>query len=210
MSPMDGARRANAVLDRDEVDSVLSGKFYSRTNDSDRRRSSSRVRPKAGGALQVICISMSEGPRAARRDGRKLKGGVSRRPTAAPHPFALARSISTPCPRALNEADRGTNGRALQRCKTPQDRCRATLSGGVSASPPSAEPWGRGRVRHRGCPPGQLDLGVSLLFSQARPKQLDLPRRTTSSRSVGTRSKPKTLGLPSAGGPNRTRARPTR
>jgi hypothetical protein len=57
MLPMDGARRARAVLDRDEVESVLSGEFYS-PNDAARR-------PKlVGGASEkpahykVICISM--------------------------------------------------------------------------------------------------------------------------------------------------------
>jgi hypothetical protein len=57
MLPMDGARRARAVLDRDEVNSVLSGEFYS-PNDTTRR-------PKlVGGASEkpahykVICISM--------------------------------------------------------------------------------------------------------------------------------------------------------
>src|SRR3954452_14248744 len=58
MIPMDGARRASAVLDRDEVESVLSGKFYSPAEGSERR-------PKliAGGSdkpshYKVICISM--------------------------------------------------------------------------------------------------------------------------------------------------------
>jgi hypothetical protein len=55
---MDGARRATAVLDRDEVESVLSGKFYSQPPEEERR-------PKliAGGSekpahYKVICISM--------------------------------------------------------------------------------------------------------------------------------------------------------
>jgi hypothetical protein len=58
MLPMDGARRARAVLDRDEVDSVLSGEFYTPGSEPTRR-------PKlVGGATEkpahykVICISM--------------------------------------------------------------------------------------------------------------------------------------------------------
>ncbi len=59
MIPMDGARRASAVLDRDEVESVLSGKFYAPQEGADERR------PKliAGASdkpshYKVICISM--------------------------------------------------------------------------------------------------------------------------------------------------------
>ena len=58
MLPMDGARRARAVLDRDEVESVLSGEFYSPATES-------KPRPKlvAGASekpahYKVICISM--------------------------------------------------------------------------------------------------------------------------------------------------------
>ena len=58
MLPMDGARKQAHVLDRDEVEGVLSGKFYSPSGDPDRR-------PKliAGGTekpahYKVICISM--------------------------------------------------------------------------------------------------------------------------------------------------------
>jgi len=57
MSPMDGARRASAVLDRDEVDSVLSGEFYSRANDSDRRPKLISASDKPA-HYKVICISM--------------------------------------------------------------------------------------------------------------------------------------------------------
>jgi hypothetical protein len=58
MSPMDGARRASAVLDRDEVDSVLSGKFYSPTNDSDRRPKLIAGASDKPAHYKVICISM--------------------------------------------------------------------------------------------------------------------------------------------------------
>ena len=37
MLPMDGARKQAHVLDRDEVEGVLSGKFYSPSADPDRR-----------------------------------------------------------------------------------------------------------------------------------------------------------------------------
>jgi hypothetical protein len=58
MSPMDGARRASAVLDRDEVDSVLSGKFYSPTSDSDRRPKLIAGASDKPAHYKVICISM--------------------------------------------------------------------------------------------------------------------------------------------------------
>ena len=58
MMPMDGARRASAVLDRDEVDSVLSGKFYSPTNDSDRRPKLIAGASDKPAHYKVICISM--------------------------------------------------------------------------------------------------------------------------------------------------------
>ena len=58
MIPMDGARRASAVLDRDEVDSVLSGKFYSPTNDSDRRPKLIAGASDKPAHYKVICISM--------------------------------------------------------------------------------------------------------------------------------------------------------
>ena len=58
MTPMDGARRASAVLDRDEVDSVLSGKFYSPTSESDRRPKLIAGASDKPAHYKVICISM--------------------------------------------------------------------------------------------------------------------------------------------------------
>jgi hypothetical protein len=58
MSPMDGARRAQAVLDRDEVDSVLSGKFYSPASDTDRRPKLIAGASDKPAHYKVICISM--------------------------------------------------------------------------------------------------------------------------------------------------------
>ena len=58
MIPMDGARRASAVLDRDEVDSVLSGKFYSPASESDRRPKLIAGASDKPAHYKVICISM--------------------------------------------------------------------------------------------------------------------------------------------------------
>ena len=57
MSPMDGARRAT-VLDRDEVESVLSGKFYSPASESDRRPKLIAGASDKPAHYKVICISM--------------------------------------------------------------------------------------------------------------------------------------------------------
>jgi hypothetical protein len=58
MIPMDGARRASAVLDRDEVESVLSGKFYSPGEASDRRPKLIAGASDKPAHYKVICISM--------------------------------------------------------------------------------------------------------------------------------------------------------
>ena len=58
MLPMDGARRARAVLDRDEVDSVLSGEFYSPPNDANRRPKLVAGASEKPAHYKVICISM--------------------------------------------------------------------------------------------------------------------------------------------------------
>ena len=57
MIPMDGARRASAVLDRDEVESVLSGKFYS-PGASERRPKLLAGASEKPAHYKVICISM--------------------------------------------------------------------------------------------------------------------------------------------------------
>lgn len=57
MLPMDGARRARAVLDRDEVDSVLSGEFYT-PNDGTRRPKLVAGATEKPAHYKVICISM--------------------------------------------------------------------------------------------------------------------------------------------------------
>jgi hypothetical protein len=54
---MDGARRA-AVLDRDEVESVLSGKFYSPASEADRRPKLIAGASDKPAHYKVICISM--------------------------------------------------------------------------------------------------------------------------------------------------------
>jgi hypothetical protein len=58
MLPMDGARRARAVLDRDEVESVLSGEFYSPPNDTARRPKLVAGASEKPAHYKVICISM--------------------------------------------------------------------------------------------------------------------------------------------------------
>ena len=58
MSPMDGSRRTSAVLDRDEVESVLSGQFYSPTHDSERRPKLIASGSDKPSHYKVICISM--------------------------------------------------------------------------------------------------------------------------------------------------------
>jgi hypothetical protein len=55
---MDGARRASAVLDRDEVDSVLSGKFYSPASHTDGRAKLIAGASDKPAHYKVICISM--------------------------------------------------------------------------------------------------------------------------------------------------------
>ena len=57
MIPMDGARRASAVLDRDEVESVLSGKFYAPADDGRRPKLIAGSTDKPA-HYKVICISM--------------------------------------------------------------------------------------------------------------------------------------------------------
>jgi hypothetical protein len=58
MLPMDGARRARAVLDRDEVESVLSGEFYSPPGDAARRPKLVAGASEKPAHYKVICISM--------------------------------------------------------------------------------------------------------------------------------------------------------
>jgi len=60
MIPMDGARRssASAILDRDEVESVLSGKFYTKADDSERRPKLLAGASDKPAHYKVICISM--------------------------------------------------------------------------------------------------------------------------------------------------------
>src|SRR5215470_4823364 len=58
MIPMDGARRASAVLDRDEVESVLSGKFYTPADDDGRRPKLIAGSTDKPAHYKVICISM--------------------------------------------------------------------------------------------------------------------------------------------------------
>lgn len=55
---MDGARRATAVLDRDEVESVLSGKFYSPPAEEERRPKLIAGASEKPAHYKVICISM--------------------------------------------------------------------------------------------------------------------------------------------------------
>ncbi|HMJ51057.1 MAG TPA: hypothetical protein VK540_03255 [Polyangiaceae bacterium] len=57
MLPMDGARRARAVLDRDEVNSVLSGEFYA-PNEGGRRPKLVTGASEKPAHYKVICISM--------------------------------------------------------------------------------------------------------------------------------------------------------
>ena len=57
MVPMDGARRASSILDRDEVESVLSGKFYSPPAGGDRPKLVAQS-PDKPAHYKVICISM--------------------------------------------------------------------------------------------------------------------------------------------------------
>ena len=56
--PMDGARRASAVLDRDEVEGVLSGAFYSPAAESDRAPKLIAGATEKPAHYKVICISM--------------------------------------------------------------------------------------------------------------------------------------------------------
>jgi len=58
MLPMDGARKATHVLDRDEVEGVLSGKFYSPSADPDRRPKLIAGTTEKPAHYKVICISM--------------------------------------------------------------------------------------------------------------------------------------------------------
>ena len=58
MIPMDGGRRATAVLDRDEVESVLSGKFYSPSEGAERRPKLIAGTSEKPSHYKVICISM--------------------------------------------------------------------------------------------------------------------------------------------------------
>ncbi|HKQ67971.1 MAG TPA: hypothetical protein VJT73_01465 [Polyangiaceae bacterium] len=58
MTPVDGARRASPVLDRDEVESVLSGKFYSPQETTDRRPKLIAGASEKPAHYKVICISM--------------------------------------------------------------------------------------------------------------------------------------------------------
>jgi hypothetical protein len=55
---MDGARRATAVLDRDEVESVLSGKFYAPAAEEERRPKLIAGASEKPAHYKVICISM--------------------------------------------------------------------------------------------------------------------------------------------------------
>jgi len=55
---MDGARRANAVLDRDEVESVLSGQFYSPPQGEEHRPKLIAATSDKPAHYKVICISM--------------------------------------------------------------------------------------------------------------------------------------------------------
>jgi hypothetical protein len=57
MVPMDGARRASAVLDRDDVDRVLSGKFYAPQGGPERPKLIAGASEKPA-HYKVICISM--------------------------------------------------------------------------------------------------------------------------------------------------------
>src|SRR5215218_7846573 len=54
----EGARGASAVLDRDEVESVLSGAFYSPSNEAERRPKIIASTTDKPAHYKVICISM--------------------------------------------------------------------------------------------------------------------------------------------------------
>ena|SRR5256885_8431733 len=103
MIPMDGGRRATAVLDRDEVESVLSGKFYSPSDSAERRPKLIAAASEKPAHYKVICISMYT------RDLQqldemvdKLKGrGLTKANRSALIRFALAQVDLDEVPRGL-------------------------------------------------------------------------------------------------------------
>ena len=103
MIPMDGGRRATAVLDRDEVESVLSGKFYSPSGSAERRPKLIAATSEKPAHYKVICISMYT------RDLEqldemvdKLKGrGLTKANRSALIRFALAQVDLDEVPRGL-------------------------------------------------------------------------------------------------------------
>ena len=103
MIPMDGARRASAVLDRDEVDSVLSGKFYSPTSDPERRPKLIAGASDKPAHYKVICISMYTRDLEQLDDMvEKLKGkGLTKANRSALIRFALAQVDLEKVPRGL-------------------------------------------------------------------------------------------------------------
>ena len=58
MVPMEGVRRVSAILDREDVDSVLSGEFYSPPNGPNRRPKLLAGPAEKPAHYKVICISM--------------------------------------------------------------------------------------------------------------------------------------------------------
>jgi hypothetical protein len=58
MVPIDGGGRASAVLDRDEVEGVLSGKFYAPAGEAARRPKLIAGATEKPAHYKVICISM--------------------------------------------------------------------------------------------------------------------------------------------------------
>jgi hypothetical protein len=103
MLPMDGARRARAVLDRDEVDSVLSGEFYVPPGDASRRPKLVTGASEKPAHYKVICISMYT------RDLEQLDGmveqlkarGLTKANRSALIRFALAQVDLDTVPRGL-------------------------------------------------------------------------------------------------------------
>ena len=181
--PMDGARRASAVLDRDEVESVLSGKFYSPPDEPDRRPKLIAGDARQAGSLQGhLHLDVHEGPRAARRDGREAEGARAHQgqPQRA-HSFRArpgrprqraARALESPSRgpwRAwLPYGPRGAEHTAIDagqhlRAKLPRHHFRR-------------EPRRGRRLRHRRLPPGHLlDLAqVQAALARRKPGQSKL------------------------------------
>jgi hypothetical protein len=103
MIPMDGGRRATAVLDRDEVESVLSGKFYSPTDGAERRPKLLAGTSEKPAHYKVICISMyTSDLEQLDQMVEKLKGrGLTKANRSALIRFALAQVDLDDVPRGL-------------------------------------------------------------------------------------------------------------